>query len=71
MLKKIVKITDINDKDVANPVPDIKTLKKIKWDTDSPRFKEAQLFLGFTDEDLTLKELKEFQNDKSVDKKIV
>ena len=69
-MKKIVKITDINDKYIANPVPDVKTLKRIKWDVDSPRFKEAQLLLGYTDEDLTLKHMKDFQ-EVYVDNKIV
>ena len=37
-----------------------KMLKNIKWDIDSPRFKEAQLNLGYKDEDLVLKNIQSF-----------
>ena len=40
---------------------DLRMLRKIKWDLDSPRFKEAQLNLGYKDEDLTIQDIKHFQ----------
>lgn len=46
-------------------------LKKIKWNVNSPRFAEAQLTLGYTDEDVTLKDIKYFQEEDYQDKKIV
>jgi hypothetical protein len=33
-------------------------LRKIKWNVHSPRFAEAQLTLGYTDEDIALKDIK-------------
>jgi hypothetical protein len=46
-------------------------LRKIKWNIHSPRFAEAQLTLGYRDEDLVLKEIKQFQQEEYADVKIV
>ena len=46
-------------------------MKRIKWNVNSPHFKEAQLNLGIPDEDLVLKPIKEFQVEDYADKKIV
>ena len=45
----------MNDRYIVKPILDIRMLKRIQWDIDSPRFKEAQLSLGYKDEDLILR----------------
>ena len=53
------------------PITDIRLLKKIKWDVDSPRFAEAQLSLGYEDIDLKLQDINDFAEEEYADKKIV
>lgn len=53
------------------PITDIRLLKKMKWDLDSPRFAEAQLSLGYKDEDLKLLDIKDFTEEDYTDNKIV
>jgi len=33
----------------------------MKWEIDSPRFREAQIICGYTDEELELKDISEFR----------
>lgn len=54
-----------NDKVLKHIIVDSKKLKRIQWEPDSPRFKEAQFKLGFQDDDLKLKKLQEFFTDES------
>ena len=46
---------EMNNRYLQGPIHNIKLLRRIKWDIHSPRFKQAQLKLGFDDEDLILK----------------
>ena len=46
-------------------------MRRLKFDKDSPRFKEAQLSLGFNDEDLTYKRMSYFQDEEAVDRKVI
>ena len=62
---------NVNDKYLKQPIQDVRLLRKIKWNIHSPRFAEAQLTLGYRDEDLVLKEIKQFQQEEYADVKIV
>lgn len=61
----------VNEKFLKRPIPDLKYLRKIKWDIHSPRFKEAQLSLGFQDSEVVLRPIAFFQEEEYADKKIV
>lgn len=61
---------DYNERYLRRPIEDPRVLRRIKWDVNSPRFKEAQLNLGYSDNDLILRDLNYFQDDENIDKKI-
>lgn len=61
----------VNDRYLKFTIPNLNYLRKIKWDIDSPRFKEAQLNLGYQDDDLLLKHLGYFKFNDLEDIKIV
>ena len=61
---------DVNERYLKRPIEDPRMLRRIKWNVMSPRFKEAQLNLGYSDNDLILHDLNYFQHDESIDKKI-
>ena len=58
----------VNDKYLRKPIEDIRLLKRMKWEIDSPRFREAQIICGYTDEELELKDISEFRQEEYSDK---
>ena len=66
--------TDINSRYLNHPLSDVRIFRKLKWDIDSPRFKIAQMKLGYDDDDVIKKDMSYFQKDLDdtyFDKKIV
>ena len=68
--EKTEKKDDVNERYLRRPIEDPRILRRIKWDIDSPKFKEAQLNLGYSDTDLILRDMNYFQTEENVDKKI-
>jgi hypothetical protein len=60
-----------NEKFLHKPISDFRILRKIKWEVDSPRFQAAMISLGYTKNDVTLRDIKYFQKEDYSDKKIV
>jgi len=54
---------ELNERFLKRPISDIRMLKKTHWDVNSPRFKEAQLSLGYKDDEVTLKPLAFFHEE--------
>jgi len=52
-------------------IPDIKLLKKTKWDINSPRFKEAQLSLGYKDDEVILRNKRYFEEEDYQEQSVV
>ena len=58
-------LVDLEINDRLKPISHIRYLKKTRWDINSPKFKEAQMSLGYKDEDVTIKPIEYFKDDLS------